>query len=880
MSTWLRLTLTETVYKAAQSRYRHLRHDRQMGRAMAVVTVGLATLAHALLPLEGRAWQQGMRQLGPWFSHLTHRPYQFGDAWRYLFQAVWVVIALLLLRMDEPRQFGWHLPSWGVRRFKGRWDRIMRTVRKYVQATVQPQREYWKLDDKSMHQPTKRWVVLLVVPASVMLFVLLVTQPFGLLAQFIFVVLLLGVAFVVRRVPGRFPTLILVVLSLLVSGRYIWWRYTATLHWDTQQDMVFGLILLGAETYSWLVLVLGYAQTVWPLHRGVASMPADQKAWPTVDVFIPTYNEDLSVVKPTVYAALGLDWPADKLRIYLLDDGARDEFRDFAEVAGVTYRVRPDRRHAKAGNLNYSLKTSDGDLVVIFDCDHIPCRSFLQLTVGWFLKDPKLALVQTPHHFFSADPFERNLDHFGTQPNENTLFYGLIQDGNDLWNAAFFCGSCAVLRRTALDEIGGFAVETVTEDAHTALRLHRHGYHSAYLRMPLAAGLATENLAAHIGQRIRWARGMVQIFRTDNPLFGRGLSAGQRLCYVNGMLHFLSGVPRLIYLTAPLAFLLAHAYIINAPAVVVALFVLPHLIHAGMTNSRTQGPYRRTFWGEIYETVLSWYIARPTAVALLWPSKGAFNVTAKGGLIEDTYFDWKMATPYVVLALANAVGLGFGVWRLWTGPSAEVGTVVLTMLWAVYNLVLLGGAIAVAAEAQQLRHSHRVSVSLPAALQLPGGQIYSGTLTDFSSGGVGLRLDTPRNFSVGDDVHVLLSRSGRQFSFPAHISVCDGAKLGIGLDLLTTQQEIDFSQCTFARADMWLSSQDNFAPDQPLKSGLGVVRLGLSGYGRMAAQMPGPLFTLWRGPGHAFRWVWSFVPRMPRTFNVQQDGLLRNAEYK
>ena len=112
-----------------------------------------------------------------------------------------------------------------------------------------------------------------------------------------------------------------------------------------------------------------------------------------------------------------------------------------------------------------------------------------------------------------------------------SCFYGLVQEGNDFWNAAFFCGSCAVLRRDALEDVGGFATETVTEDAHTALKMHRRGWDSIYIRLPLAAGLATERLALHIGQRMRWARGMTQIFRLDNPLFGRGLTLAQRLCY-------------------------------------------------------------------------------------------------------------------------------------------------------------------------------------------------------------------------------------------------------------------------------------------------------------------------------------------------------------
>ncbi|MGH8377167.1 MAG: glycosyltransferase, partial [Pseudomonas sp.] len=341
---------------------------------------------------------------------------------------------------------------------------------------------------------------------------------------------------------------------------------TATLNWNHPLDLVCGLLLLAAESYSWVILIFGYIQTCWPLDRKPMQLPDDTSEWPTVDLLIPTYNEDLSVVRGTVYAALGIDWPQDKLNIYILDDGKRDEFRQFAAELGVGYIVRPNNNHAKAGNLNHALGHINGELIAIFDCDHVPVRSFLQLTTGWFLHDPKLALVQTPHHFLSPDPFERNLDMFHRRPNEGELFYGLVQDGNDMWNAAFFCGSCAVLRRTAVESIGGFAVETVTEDAHTALRLHRLGWNSAYLRIPQAAGLATESLSAHIGQRIRWARGMAQIFRTDNPLLGKGLTVFQRICYANAMMHFLVGLPRLIYLTAPLAFLLFHAYIIYAPA--------------------------------------------------------------------------------------------------------------------------------------------------------------------------------------------------------------------------------------------------------------------------------------------------------------------------
>ncbi len=443
---------------------------------------------------------------------------------------------------------------------------------------------------------------------------------------------------VCNRFPGRGMTLFLVVLSAAVSLRYIVWRVSETLVFDSFLQSLLGIALALAELYAVIVLALGYLQTSWPLERKPEPLPENSEKWPTVDVFIPTYNEDLSVVRATVLAALAIDWPREKLRVYILDDGRRTEFRNFAEAAGAGYIIRPDNAHAKAGNLNHALDRTDGEFVAVFDCDHVPTRAFLQMTMGWMLRDPSLAALQTPHHFYSPDPFQRNLRGGARVPPEGNLFYGLVQCGDDFWNASFFCGSCAVLRRAALEEIGGFAVETVTEDAHTALRLHRAGWNSAYLRLPLAAGLATERLILHIGQRIRWARGMLQILRLDNPLFGRGLSLAQRLCYLNAMAHFLFAVPRVIFLVAPLGFLLLGQNIIAASPLAIVAYALPHIFHAVGTNSRTQRNWRHSFWSEIYETVLALFLVRVTLATLLDPRRGRFNVTEKGGLAEQRIF--------------------------------------------------------------------------------------------------------------------------------------------------------------------------------------------------------------------------------------------------
>lgn len=857
------LFLTAPAVHRLNAIYADGRQVRGMSNGVARLYTVLVILAYALLRLEGEAWGRWRSRYGAWFAHITERPFQPADPIRAALQALWILFIpspvkrkrswpAVLRKKAESACTGFLTAR---RMLYGQMDATPKMVRSNaaVKQLVSAFRDLGK--------GTRVTLFLGLVILACVLAMLLITQPFNLYAQFIFVSLLWGMAMLVRHIPGRFSTLMLIVLSLTVSGRYMWWRYTATLNMSSGLDLLFGGLLLIAETYSWIVLVMGYVQTAWPLKRQPAALPLDTKIWPIIDLMIPTYNEDLSVVEPTVYAALGMDWPKDKLRIHLLDDGRRPAFRAFAEQAGINYIVRPDGRHAKAGNLNHALNKTDGELIAIFDCDHIPTRSFLQVTVGWFLKDSKLALVQTPHHFFSPDPFERNLGHFAEQPNENTLFYGLVQDGNDLWNAAFFCGSCAVLRRSAIAEIGGFAVETVTEDAHTALRLHRKGYNSAYLRVPQAAGLATETLSAHIGQRIRWARGMAQIFRTDNPLFGKGLSLLQRLCYVNAMLHFLSGVPRLIYLTAPLAFLLLHSYIVYAPAVAILLNVVPHMMHASLTNSHMQGSFRRLFWGEIYETALAWYIARPTTVALIAPSKGSFNVTAKGGLIKEQYFDWTISHPYVLLAFANVVGFGFGIWRLWTGPSHEIITVLITMLWVLYNLVILGGAIAVASEVRQVRHNHRVPSSLPVRLQLHGGYVYPGVLSDFSESGVGLTLKLQRQLRTGEKVSVLLSRGDRSFSFPGVVTRIAKDNIGIRFDTLTRQQHIDFVQCTFARADSWLAWQDRFKLDRPLQSLRDIVLMALNGYQRLGRYLPFPFDWALRSGIAMVAWVISFIPR-------------------
>jgi len=643
-----------------------------------------------------------------------------------------------------------------------------------------------------------------------------------------------------RVTKSQMVTLALMLISLAATLRYGWWRIRMIVLFFTDEsnnrltiNAVLMLILISAEAYTIFIMILGYMQTCAPLQRKPVPLPADESMWPHVDVLIPTYNEPLSLVRYTALAAINIDYPPDKLHVYILDDGTREDFRLFSAEAGVGYKVRKEHNHAKAGNINTALETMNSPLVTIFDCDHVPTRSFLQVTVGWFLVDQKLAMLQTPHFFYSPDPFERNLLQYKSIPNEGELFYGIIQDGNDLWNATFFCGSCAVIRRKALNEVGGIATETVTEDAHTSLRMQKKGWNTAYINLPQAAGLATETLSAHVGQRVRWARGMIQIFRTDNPMLARGMKITQRLCYFNAMLHFMYAVPRLVFLCAPLVYMIFGLTIIPGYWVAILAYAMPHLVISSITNSRVQGKHRHSFWNEIYETVLAPYILMPTILALINPKLGSFNVTDKGGTLEETRFDRHIAAPTTWLLALNVVGICMVPYRLRVTDPAHPGTVLSNLIWIFFNMIILGVAGAVANEQKQRRTSVRIPAKIALELQLPGGRRLPGITNDMSVGGASLLCADLESLAHGTNLMVSFPQQTGDAQIPAVIVGKSGNEIRIKFDGLTIGEQETLTRAIYSRANSWVSSREDIEEDRPLTSLARVIRLSFTGFSQV-----------------------------------------------
>ncbi len=598
----------------------------------------------------------------------------------------------------------------------------------------------------------------------------------------------------------------LAFVSVAVSLRYLFWRGAYSLDLRHPLDLTVAWALYLAEIYGFAIMVLGYFQTSVLRPRRPTPLPPEPASWPTVDIFIPTYSESPDIVRRTLIGALAIRYPHKT--VHLLDDGRRPAMRELAEELGVHYRIRKDNSHAKAGNINAALADTNGELVAIFDCDHVPVRSFLDVTVGAFVADPKMALVQTPHHFYNPDPFERNLVLEGQMPTENAVFYHAVQIGNDFWNSVLFCGSCAVIRRTALEEAGGIAVETVTEDAHTSLRMLANGWKGAYLDIPQAAGLATERYAFHVAQRIRWARGMTQILRLDNPLTKKGLSIPQRLNYLNAILHFQFGVPRLIFYLAPVSYLVFGLHPLAANPWEMLAYVLPHMMLAVMGGTSSSRGMRHAFWAEVYETALAPYIAVVTLLALVFPRHGKFNVTVKGAQLDRAQFDWNAAAPNLVVLIVCVVGLVATPWQMLDRPQ-EIVTLGLTAAFNAYNVLVLLAAVAVALERPQQRRAHRVRREVAARVWDPACTrvLAQGRTRDITEEGLGLVV--PADTKLPREVSVSL-QTDHGWSAPFAVRVMStfvaGGEVNVGM-LMDTNIGIEsrraIIETMFSAPDSW-----------------------------------------------------------------------------
>ena len=502
--------------------------------------------------------------------------------------------------------------------------------------------------------------------------------------------------------PRPWSRLLVVGILLVLTLRYLLWRSLSTLNLSTPLNGVFSLGLFGLELLIFagsiiqLILLLRVNDRRAEANRLSVSV-LDGSFVPTVDIFIPTYNEPPFILQRTIIGCQALDYEAK--RIYLLDDSHRPEVEALAADLGCEYLTRSDNRHAKAGNLNHALPLTDGELIVIFDADFVPTKNFLTRTVGFF-QTPKIALVQTPQTFYNADPIARNLGLEDILTPEEEVFYRQIQPLRDAAGSVICAGTSFVVRRSALLESGCFFTGSLSEDYFTGIRLAAKGYQLVYLNEKLSAGLAAENVAAQALQRLRWAQGTLQAFFVSaNPLTIPGLRPLQRLAHLEGLLHWFTSLARIGFLLIPLAYSFLHVIPIRATGAELLYFFLPFYLVQITVFSWFNDRSRSAVLSEVYSLVLAFPLALTVIQVMLNPFGRGFQVTPKGTLSDRFSFNWRLAFPLIVMFIVTAFSLWLnlgrsllmGDWRpdMPLELASQIKGIGLGWIWSAYNLLLL-----------------------------------------------------------------------------------------------------------------------------------------------------------------------------------------------
>lgn len=535
-------------------------------------------------------------------------------------------------------------------------------------------------------------------------------------------------------------------ITAAIGLRYLAWRLTDTIlpfdgeWWEMAWVWFIGIFewLAFIEVATFL-LIMSRANRESDIADRVQAELERSEHYPSVDVFIPTYNEPLEVLEKSIIGAKYIDYP--NFQVHVLDDGRREWLREFCADKGVNYLTRADNSHAKAGNLNNGLGNTSGELVAIFDADFVASRHFLRRSVGFFA-DPTLGILQTPQHFFNKDPVQMNLLVANDWPDEQRLFFDDMAASRDAWGVSFCCGSCSLLRRAALEAIGGVPTASITEDLLTTLAMLRKGFRTRYLNEKLSQGLAPESLEGFFVQRARWCQGAIQtLFLPDGPLGKAGLTPLQRFLFLPT--SWLIQYPaRLMTLMVPMVYLLTGLVPLHFTSIEDLIsFQLPMLIGYFWAM--------RWFVGQKYAPVLSSAIGTfatfrllPTLVAsLIKPFGKPFRVTPKGNL-NSRVVDYVTLTAISVAVALTAIGLVIN-----SIPAFQIlddqDFFPIAAAWGVLNIVTLSISALICFDVPRKRKEERFYLNEAANLTVDG-KVFPGRLVDMSLTGAKLRLDAAR----------------------------------------------------------------------------------------------------------------------------------------
>jgi len=458
---------------------------------------------------------------------------------------------------------------------------------------------------------------------------------------------------------------IIYLLAFLFSSVYLTWRAFFTLPWsESLFAIIFGILLLFSEVISNFTAVI----LIWSKNRAkqVFKPKVPFEAYPDVDVLIATHNEDVPLLLKTVNAAVNMKYPdKSKVHIYISDDTNRREVKALADKFHIGYIGLEENEHAKSGNLNNALAHTSSPLVATFDADMIPYSDFLLETVPYFVENERerkededvkpLGFVQTPQSFYNADLFQFNLFSEASIPNEQDFFSREINVLNNAHDAAIYTGSNTVISRKAIEDVGGFPTNTITEDFQLGAQINSEGYKSISTLEPMASGLTPTDIPSILKQRIRWGRGVVQSVRNLRLITNKNLSFQQKLVFLNGYLYWWAFIRRLIYILAPILFAVFGIMVVDTNFWVLLLFWLPSYYFLHLCMQDLSSDIRTQRWGEVQETIFAPFLFIPVLLQSIGIKETKFKVTNKAAFQSKK--DLLYIIPHAVLLVLSVIGL-------------------------------------------------------------------------------------------------------------------------------------------------------------------------------------------------------------------------------
>lgn len=520
-----------------------------------------------------------------------------------------------------------------------------------------------------------------------------------------------------------------ILLIFITGGVAIYYIVFRAMYTFNPDQMGFSVLFFMAEVHGLIALYL-FLFDMWSPVRPVPPEPMEGLR---VDIYIPTYNESVSVLRRTALGAKNMRYSH---KTYILDDGNRKEVRAMADELGIGYIARPEHHHAKAGNINHALRHTDGDFIAIFDADHVPQPNFLERTLGFF-RDERMAFVQTPQFFYNLGCFESRADeNTDGHWEQQSMFFHYLQPGKQRWNSAFFCGTCAVIRRKALEEVGGIATETITEDIHTSVLMHARGWKSTYLDEHLATGMAPPDVVSYFKQRQRWALGNLRVMFICNPLTKRGLTLPQRLSYFSAMFCWTIGFQKLIYYLTPPLMLLTPLMPIDRFFTSLAALYFGNLILQLFTYKILTGGQGRIFMDERFNMLNFWFLIQAFFRAMFGLGQH-FVVTRKSGAEEDVPLS--VITPQWILAGLNLAALGWWGLQLFHGLNVDLMSSSIAAFWTAYVLILALMIMRESLSRVDVRSDYRFRQYLPVWYRADHHEEWNlACAVDFNTQGLGL----------------------------------------------------------------------------------------------------------------------------------------------